>query len=55
MTLVCLHGASLVVPSFMKGKQQLTCTLPEVELSKRLSKVRIHIERVIGILKNFAE
>ena len=45
-----VFGASLVVPSFTKGKQQLS--LQEVELSKRLSKVRIHIERVIGILKN---
>ena len=45
-----VFDASLVVPSFTKGKQQLT--LQKVELSKSLSKVNIHIERVIGILKN---
>ena len=45
-----VHGARLQIPSFMRGKQQLS--LHEVEESKKLSKVRIHVERVIGLLKN---
>ena len=32
-----------------RGKKQLS--LEEVERSKRLSRVRIHVERVIGLLK----
>ena len=45
-----IHGAKLEIPSFTRGKKQLS--LDEVEYSQRLSKVRIHIERVIGLLKN---
>ena len=45
-----VHGARLQIPSFMGGKQQLS--LHKVEVSKKLSEVRIHIERVIGLLKN---
>ena len=41
--------ASIVMPSFTKGKQQLSST--EVEQSRRISNVRIHIERVIGLLQ----
>ena len=47
---VSLHGAKLEIPAFTTGKKQLN--LKEVEESKRLSKVRIHVERVIGLLKN---
>ena len=42
-------GASVVMPSFTKGVQQLSPT--EVEQSRRISNVRIHIERVIGLLR----
>ena len=45
-----VHGATLEIPSFTRGKQQLSQR--EVELSKQLSRVRIHVERVIGLLKN---
>ena len=45
-----VFGARLEVPPFTRGKWQLS--LQEVERSKRLSKVRIHIERVIGALKD---
>ena len=45
-----IYGARLELPSFTRGKKQLS--LEEVEHSKRLSKVRIHVERVIGLLKN---
>ena len=45
-----LHGAKLEIPAFKNGNKQLS--LKEVEESKPLSKVRIHIERVIRLLKN---
>ena len=45
-----IYGARLEIPAFTRGKKQLS--LQEVEYSKRLSKVRIHVERVIGLLKN---
>ena len=47
---LAVHGATLEIPSFTRGKQQLSQR--EVELSKQLSRVRIHVERVIGLLKN---
>ena len=47
---LALHGAKLEIPAFTTGKKQLS--LKEVEESKRLSKVRIHVERVVGLLKN---
>ncbi len=43
-------GAELLIPSFTKGKKQLSPK--EVEVSRSISTVRIHIERVIGLLKN---
>lgn len=45
-----LHGAKLEIPSFTRGKSQLTQR--EVEFSQRLARVRIHVERVIGLMKN---
>ena len=43
-------SAELIIPSFTKGKQQLSAN--EVETSRKISSVRIHIERVIGLMKN---
>ena len=43
-------GQSWKSPPSLEGKKQLS--LDEVEYSQRLSKVKIHIERVIGLLKN---
>lgn len=48
---LALHGASLVIPPFTKGKKQLSQR--EVETSRTLSSVRIHVERAIGRLKHF--
>ena len=45
-----LHGGQLAIPAFTRGKSQLT--QKEVEFSHRLAKVRIHVERVIGLMKN---
>ena len=45
-----VNGGQLAIPSFTRGKSQLT--QKEVEFSQRLAKVRIHVERVIGLMKN---
>lgn len=45
------HGATLVIPDFTKGKKQLSPR--EVERSRRISRVRIHVERLMERLKNF--
>ena len=42
-------GANLVIPSFTKGKSQLTAV--EVEQTREIANVRIHVERVIGLLR----
>ena len=47
---LALVGARLEIPSFTKGKTQLSRA--EVEKSRRLARVRIHVERVIGQLRN---
>ena len=47
---VAVHGAKLEIPAFTQRKKQLTQR--EVELSKQLSMLRIHVERIIGLLKN---
>uniref|UniRef100_A0A8C6UET7 DDE Tnp4 domain-containing protein n=1 Tax=Neogobius melanostomus TaxID=47308 RepID=A0A8C6UET7_9GOBI len=45
------HGATLRIPHFTKGKKQLSAN--EVDTSRQLSRVRIHVERVIGRWKSF--
>jgi hypothetical protein len=47
---VAVHGATLLIPSFTRGKKQLS--LREVQCSQKIAKVQIHVERVIGLLKN---
>ncbi|XP_065640083.1 uncharacterized protein LOC136072707 [Hydra vulgaris] len=44
-------GATLKVPAFTKGRQQLSGW--EVDTSRQISNVRIHVERVIGQIKKF--
>ena len=39
---LAVHGAKLEIPAFMHGKTQLSQR--DVELSKQLSSVRIHVE-----------
>ena len=48
---LALVGASLAIPPFTRGKPQLSQR--EVETSRALSRVRIHVERAIGRMKNF--
>ena len=44
-----LYMAEIKMPPFTKGKKQLDKV--EVDFSRELSLVRIHVERVIGVLK----
>ena len=44
-----LYCAEVKLPLFTKGKKQLTTH--EVDNARQLSRVRIHVERVIGLLK----
>ena len=46
---LALIGARLEIPSFTRGKTQLSRA--KVEKSRRLARVRIHVERVIGQLR----
>ena len=46
---VGLHCAELIIPPFTKGKKQLAQV--EIDKSRELSRVRIHVERVIGCLR----
>ena len=45
------RGTELLIPAFLKGKHQLSAR--EVETSRRMSRVRIHVERMMERLKNF--
>ena len=45
-----IRGVKLTVPPFTKGKSQLSKR--EVEKGKQISRVRIHVKRAIGVLKN---
>lgn len=47
---VGMHCAKVVLPAFTKGKPQLSAQ--EVEKTRRLANVRIHVERVIGLVRN---
>ncbi|XP_057308774.1 uncharacterized protein LOC130647068 isoform X1 [Hydractinia symbiolongicarpus] len=42
-------GVELIMPSFTKGKKQLSAQ--EVETTRQIASIRIHIERVIGLIK----
>ena len=46
---VGLKQAKLVIPAFTKGKSQLDPV--DVEKTRGMASVRIHVERVIGLLR----
>ena len=46
---LAIRQVKLEMPASTKGKQQLS--QEEVEMSRRLSRFRIHVERVIGQLR----
>lgn len=47
--LVGLHMAKVITPTFLKGKRQLDPQ--DIESTRNLASVRIHVERVIGVLR----
>ena len=47
---IASFGATLKIPVFTRGQSQLSATA--VESTRRLANVRIHVERVIGLLRN---
>lgn len=49
MELVEQYKATVQLPAFTKGKSQLTAK--EVHQSRELARVRIHVERLIGLVK----
>ena len=46
---LAMCGAKLLIPAFTRGKQQLTAR--EVETTRRLARLRIDVERVIGQMR----
>ena len=46
---VSLYCAEVKLPPFTKGKKQLSCY--EVDKARQLSRLWIHVERVIGLLR----
>ena len=46
---VAYRGATLNIPAFTKGKSQLPPG--DVEETRKLANVRIHVERVIGLVR----
>ena len=46
---MAVHGARLEIPAFTKGKDQLTAF--DVEETRNVANVRIHVERVIGVVR----
>ena len=46
---VALWAVKVTTPAFMKGKKQLSGI--EVEQTRRIANIRIHVERVIGLLR----
>ena len=47
-SLIC-HGAELAIPAFTRGKDQLDPV--DVEGTRGIANVRIHVERIIGLLR----
>ena len=45
-------GVSLNIPSFLDGRKQLDAS--EVQTTRSIASLRIHVERCIGRIKNFA-
>ena len=46
---IALHGGKVVIPSFTRGKKELS--MQEVEYTKQIAKVHIHVEWVDWLVK----
>ena len=46
------HGVSLNIPPFMEGRSQLSAS--DIKKGRKIASLRIHVERAIGRIKNFA-
>ena len=46
---VALKGATLDLPAFTQGCEQLSPS--QVEATRRIANVRIHVERIIGVVR----
>ena len=46
---LAIRGAKVLIPAYTKGKSQLS--KEEVETTRQLARVRIHVERIIGQLR----
>ena len=46
---VGLMGATLDIPAFTRGRDQLTAG--EIERTRKIANVRIHVERIIGVIR----
>ena len=47
---VAFKGAKLVIQAFTKGKDQLDPV--DIEKTRGIASVRIHVERIIGLLRS---
>ena len=47
---VGFYYAQVKLPAFTKGKKQLSAM--DVEQSRRIASIRIHVERIISLLRN---
>ena len=48
---LAVRGAFLTIPEFSKAKKQFT--MQDVERSRKIARVRIHVERCMERLKNY--
>ena len=44
-----MRGAALIIPTFTKGNEQLPAS--DVDKSRAMSRVRVHVEQTIGVVK----
>ena len=46
---LALHGATLDIPTYTRGHDQIP--VDDVEATRKLANVRIHVERIIGAVR----
>lgn len=48
--LIALRGARLNIPTFLRKNQQMNPV--DLDRDKQITSLRVHVERIIGVLKN---